>query len=152
MNATNQECKTHSCTPLMNMLIHVAHRGQGFSTFYWHLFAPAGTRTPCTFLSLLLPWGVPQLCNFELTGGLVHRINCSTKFQHFCPWGPNQHFWANSQGMGGTCFPRMKDIKTVTFQRRILWGLLTKSEFKLKNSSCHPQQPNIKSKAHPVPA
>lgn len=28
--------------------------------------------------------------------------------------------------MEGTCFPRMKDAKTVPFQSRILWGLLKK--------------------------
>lgn len=36
-SATNQECQTLSCTPLMNRLIQVAHRGQGFRT-YWHQY------------------------------------------------------------------------------------------------------------------
>ena len=147
MNATNHSAKllffTHFYTPLITMFIQVSHKCQGFD--HPLILVSVGIRISMYISQpAFLWWGLPHLCSFELMRDLTgHKINCSTKFQNFCLWGQSQHPWPNCG-----C-PRAWEViacegwtilKLSVVRSGILWGLLTKLESVLKNSSCHPQQ------------
>lgn len=155
MSATNLDCKTHSYTPLMNVLIQVAYRGQGFST-YWHQ-SLQGPGHPVHFsacschevlhssalLSFMGTWCTEPTAPLN-PSIFVCEVPFSISEQTPMVWeGPAPQGW--------------KTLK-LSLSRGGSFGVCWQSQFELKvrvwpeNVSCHPQQPNIKSRAHLVPA